>query len=99
MAADRDDVWHLFNDDDGHENLKGTPAPAGLPSPSIPTLVGKVICALTGKLGIMGKSFLAEAFAGEDNDADLPTIFVCHVPRLHSVAFQATGAISAFDMD
>ena len=38
-------------------------------------LHGKVICALTGKLGIMGKSFLAEAFAGDDNDDDLPTIF------------------------
>ena len=38
-------------------------------------LEGKVIFALTGKLGIMGKSFLAEAFAGEDNDDTLPTIF------------------------
>ncbi len=38
-------------------------------------LAGKVIFALTGKLGIMGKSFLAEAFAGEDNDDTLPTIF------------------------
>jgi len=36
---------------------------------------GKVMFALTGKLGIMGKSYLAEAFAGEDNDSFLPTIW------------------------
>ena len=38
-------------------------------------LAGEVIFALTGKLGITDKSFLAEAFAGEDNGYTLPTIF------------------------
>ena len=37
-------------------------------------LEGKVMCALTGKLGIMGKSFLAEAFARKEEDNTLPTI-------------------------
>ena len=40
---------------------------------------GKLILAITGKLGIMGKNYLAEAFAGErevdDNGITLPTLY------------------------
>ena len=38
-------------------------------------IYGKVMFAPTGKVGIMGKSFLAEAFAGDNNDNTIPTIF------------------------
>ena len=62
-------------------------------------LEGKVIFTLTGKLGIMRKSFLAEAFAGEDNNDTLPTNFVCHTPMQHSAVYPATNATSAFDTD